>query len=80
MPFAQGAILLAHHEGYFKGTKSLSLGICYKTIRTVGLVGRSGDPGLLFSPAQPWTTQLWDLTGFSYSDLVPCVLSLHKKW
>ncbi|XP_026303325.1 cyclin-F [Piliocolobus tephrosceles] len=28
---------------------------------------------------QPWTTQLWDLTGFSYEDLVPCVLSLHKK-
>ncbi|XP_021787358.1 cyclin-F isoform X2 [Papio anubis] len=28
---------------------------------------------------QPWTTQLWDLTGFSYEDLIPCVLSLHKK-
>lgn len=37
-------------------------------------------PGLLSSPAQPWTTQLWDLTGFSYEDLIPCVLSLHKKW
>lgn len=36
-------------------------------------------PGLLSSPAQPWTTQLWDLTGFSYEDLIPCVLSLHKK-
>jgi hypothetical protein len=33
-----------------------------------------------FSPAQPWTTRMWDLTGFSYEDLMPCVLSLHKKW
>ncbi|KAM4887120.1 LOW QUALITY PROTEIN: cyclin-F-like [Thomomys bottae] len=28
---------------------------------------------------QPWTTHLWDLTGFSLKDLIPCVLSLHKK-
>ncbi|XP_009007181.3 cyclin-F isoform X3 [Callithrix jacchus] len=28
---------------------------------------------------QPWTTQLWDLTGFSSEDLIPCVVSLHKK-
>nr|XP_009007181.2 cyclin-F isoform X3 [Callithrix jacchus] len=28
---------------------------------------------------QPWTTQLWDLTGFSSEDLIPCVLSLHRK-
>lgn len=34
---------------------------------------------LMHGHTQPWTTQLWDLTGFSYSDLTPCVLSLHKK-
>ncbi|XP_004706222.1 cyclin-F [Echinops telfairi] len=28
---------------------------------------------------QAWSRQLWDLTGFSREDLVPCVLSLHKK-
>ncbi|XP_007937860.1 cyclin-F [Orycteropus afer afer] len=28
---------------------------------------------------QAWPPRLWDLTGFSYDDLVPCVLSLHKK-
>ncbi|XP_045726438.2 cyclin-F isoform X1 [Mirounga angustirostris] len=28
---------------------------------------------------QPWTTRLWDLTGFSCEDLIPCVLSLHQK-
>ncbi|XP_032003911.2 cyclin-F-like [Hylobates moloch] len=35
---------------------------------------------LMHGQTQPWTTQLWDLTGFSYEDLIPCVLSLHKKW
>ncbi|XP_030654042.1 cyclin-F isoform X2 [Nomascus leucogenys] len=34
---------------------------------------------LTHGQTQPWTTQLWDLTGFSYEDLIPCVLSLHKK-
>uniref|UniRef100_A0A8C6RIM9 Cyclin-F n=1 Tax=Nannospalax galili TaxID=1026970 RepID=A0A8C6RIM9_NANGA len=34
---------------------------------------------LMHGQTQPWTTQLWDLTGFSYEDLTPCVLSLHKK-
>uniref|UniRef100_A0A8C9K8K5 Cyclin-F n=1 Tax=Panthera tigris altaica TaxID=74533 RepID=A0A8C9K8K5_PANTA len=28
---------------------------------------------------QPWTTRLWDITGFSCEDLIPCVLSLHQK-
>ncbi|ELW67826.1 Cyclin-F, partial [Tupaia chinensis] len=28
---------------------------------------------------QPWSARLWDLTGFCCEDLVPCVLSLHKK-
>ncbi|XP_060028527.1 cyclin-F isoform X2 [Erinaceus europaeus] len=28
---------------------------------------------------QPWTTRLWDFTGFSCEDLTPCVLSLHQK-
>ncbi|XP_032124045.1 cyclin-F isoform X3 [Sapajus apella] len=34
---------------------------------------------LTHGQTQPWTTQLWDLTGFSYEDLIPCILSLHKK-
>ncbi|XP_051037200.1 cyclin-F [Phodopus roborovskii] len=34
---------------------------------------------LMHGQIQPWTTHLWDLTGFSYNDLTPCVLSLHKK-
>ncbi|XP_008564522.1 PREDICTED: cyclin-F [Galeopterus variegatus] len=34
---------------------------------------------LTHGQTQPWTARLWDLTGFSYDDLVPCVLSLHKK-
>uniref|UniRef100_G3TG00 Cyclin-F n=1 Tax=Loxodonta africana TaxID=9785 RepID=G3TG00_LOXAF len=34
---------------------------------------------LIHGQTQAWTPQLWDLTGFSYEDLVPCVLSLHKK-
>ncbi|KAM9209341.1 cyclin-F [Dugong dugon] len=34
---------------------------------------------LTHGQTQAWTPQLWDLTGFSYEDLVPCVLSLHKK-
>ncbi|XP_066545340.1 cyclin-F [Amia ocellicauda] len=29
--------------------------------------------------AQPWTSQLCECTGFSLTDLVPCVLSLHKR-
>lgn len=49
--------------------------------RTTGAVGVKAAPQpLLPSPAQPWTTQLWDLTGFSCEDLIPCVLSLHQKW
>nr|XP_014335431.1 PREDICTED: cyclin-F [Bos mutus] len=34
---------------------------------------------LTHGQTQPWTTQLWDLTGFSCEDLIPCVLSLHQK-
>ncbi|XP_069920209.1 cyclin-F isoform X2 [Oryctolagus cuniculus] len=34
---------------------------------------------LVHGQAQPWPTRLWDFTGFSYEDLMPCVLSLHKK-
>ncbi|XP_020028751.1 cyclin-F isoform X3 [Castor canadensis] len=34
---------------------------------------------LMHGQTQPWTTRMWDLTGFSYEDLMPCVLSLHKK-
>ncbi|XP_013373472.1 PREDICTED: cyclin-F [Chinchilla lanigera] len=34
---------------------------------------------VMHGQTQPWTTQLWDLTGFSCEDLMPCVLSLHKK-
>ncbi|KAM5227339.1 cyclin-F [Ctenodactylus gundi] len=34
---------------------------------------------LTHGDTQPWTAQLWDLTGFSCEDLIPCVLSLHKK-
>nr|XP_020753137.1 cyclin-F isoform X2 [Odocoileus virginianus texanus] len=48
--------------------------------RTTGAVGVKATPRPpLPSPAQPWTTQLWDLTGFSCEDLIPCVLSLHQK-
>lgn len=49
--------------------------------RAIGAVGVKAAPRPpLPSPAQPWTTQLWDLTGFSCEDLIPCVLSLHQKW
>ncbi|XP_036136259.1 cyclin-F isoform X3 [Molossus molossus] len=34
---------------------------------------------LTHGQTQPWTTRLWDLTGFSCEDLIPCVLSLHQK-
>uniref|UniRef100_A0A8D2JST3 Cyclin-F n=1 Tax=Sciurus vulgaris TaxID=55149 RepID=A0A8D2JST3_SCIVU len=34
---------------------------------------------LMHQQTQPWTSQLCDLTGFSFEDLIPCVLSLHKK-
>nr|XP_027796476.1 cyclin-F [Marmota flaviventris] len=34
---------------------------------------------LMHRQTQPWTSQLCDLTGFSFEDLIPCVLSLHKK-
>uniref|UniRef100_A0A452VDI1 Cyclin-F n=1 Tax=Ursus maritimus TaxID=29073 RepID=A0A452VDI1_URSMA len=34
---------------------------------------------LTHGQTQPWTTHLWDLTGFSCEDLIPCVLSLHQK-
>ncbi|XP_004586735.2 cyclin-F [Ochotona princeps] len=34
---------------------------------------------LTHGQTQPWTPRLWDLTGFSHEDLLPCVLSLHKK-
>lgn len=34
---------------------------------------------LMHGQTQPWTTRLWDLTGFSCEDLIPCVLSLHQK-
>ncbi|ELK30079.1 Cyclin-F [Myotis davidii] len=34
---------------------------------------------LTHGQTQPWSTQLWDLTGFSCEDLIPCVLSLHQK-
>ncbi|XP_058142593.1 cyclin-F [Dasypus novemcinctus] len=34
---------------------------------------------LMHGQTQPWSLRLRDLTGFSYEDLVPCVLSLHKK-
>ncbi|XP_045397164.1 cyclin-F isoform X2 [Lemur catta] len=34
---------------------------------------------LTHGQTQPWTPRLWELTGFSHEDLVPCVLSLHKK-
>nr|XP_012599315.1 cyclin-F isoform X1 [Microcebus murinus] len=34
---------------------------------------------LTHGQTQPWTPRLWELTGFSREDLVPCVLSLHKK-
>uniref|UniRef100_A0A8C0LKB9 Cyclin-F n=1 Tax=Canis lupus dingo TaxID=286419 RepID=A0A8C0LKB9_CANLU len=34
---------------------------------------------LTHGQTQPWTTRLWDLTGFSSEDLIPCVLSLHQK-
>lgn len=55
-------------------------GKCYQTSGAVGIVGLCHISRLLSSPVQPWTTYLWDLTGFSYNDLTPCVLSLHKKW
>ncbi|XP_020862531.1 cyclin-F isoform X1 [Phascolarctos cinereus] len=34
---------------------------------------------LMHRQAHPWTSQLWECTGFFYEDLIPCVLSLHKK-
>ncbi|XP_063171155.1 cyclin-F [Candoia aspera] len=34
---------------------------------------------VLHRQARPWTSQLTETTGFSYEELVPCVLSLHKK-
>ncbi|XP_026899337.2 cyclin-F [Acinonyx jubatus] len=34
---------------------------------------------LTHGQTQPWTTRLWDITGFSCEDLIPCVLSLHQK-
>lgn len=34
---------------------------------------------LMHGHTQPWTSQLWDLTGFSCEDLTACVLSLHQK-
>ncbi|XP_006893948.1 PREDICTED: cyclin-F [Elephantulus edwardii] len=34
---------------------------------------------LMHGQTQAWTPRLWDLTGFSHKDLVPCALSLHKK-
>ncbi|XP_028904932.1 cyclin-F [Ornithorhynchus anatinus] len=34
---------------------------------------------LLHRQAHPWTSQLGECTGFSFEDLIPCVLSLHKK-
>ncbi|OXB59274.1 hypothetical protein ASZ78_007795 [Callipepla squamata] len=35
---------------------------------------------ILHGHAHPWTRQLSECTGFSLEDLLPCVLSLHKKW
>uniref|UniRef100_A0A8C6YSD2 Cyclin-F n=1 Tax=Nothoprocta perdicaria TaxID=30464 RepID=A0A8C6YSD2_NOTPE len=34
---------------------------------------------LLHKQAHPWTSQLSECTGFSFEDLLPCVLSLHQK-
>ncbi|XP_029803571.1 cyclin-F [Suricata suricatta] len=34
---------------------------------------------LTHGQTQPWTTRLWDITGFSCEDLTSCVLSLHQK-
>ncbi|NXJ12380.1 CCNF protein, partial [Odontophorus gujanensis] len=34
---------------------------------------------ILHGHAHPWTSQLSECTGFSLEDLLPCVLSLHKK-
>ncbi|XP_026559967.1 cyclin-F [Pseudonaja textilis] len=34
---------------------------------------------VLHRQAHPWTSQLTENTGFSLEELVPCVLSLHKK-
>ncbi|KAM6155646.1 cyclin-F [Rhynchocyon petersi] len=34
---------------------------------------------LMHGQTQAWTPRLWDFTGFSQKDLVPCALSLHKK-
>ncbi|KFO71272.1 Cyclin-F, partial [Cuculus canorus] len=34
---------------------------------------------ILHRQARPWTSQLSEYTGFSFEDLLPCVLSLHQK-
>ncbi|NWS72804.1 CCNF protein, partial [Crotophaga sulcirostris] len=34
---------------------------------------------ILHRQARPWTSQLSECTGFSFEDLLPCVLSLHQK-
>uniref|UniRef100_A0A8D0LB35 Cyclin-F n=1 Tax=Sphenodon punctatus TaxID=8508 RepID=A0A8D0LB35_SPHPU len=34
---------------------------------------------ILHKQARPWTSQLSECTGLSLEDLIPCVLSLHKK-
>ncbi|KFU95233.1 Cyclin-F, partial [Chaetura pelagica] len=34
---------------------------------------------VLHRQAHPWTSQLSECTGFSFEDLLPCVLSLHQK-
>lgn len=73
---------MGSYQSHFKGTATLSSRNLYNIMAEcgVGEVGGGLIPSLLSSPAQPWTSQLCDLTGFSFEDLIPCVLSLHKKW
>ncbi|XP_013918760.1 PREDICTED: cyclin-F [Thamnophis sirtalis] len=69
-------------------TASLYSFICELSLLNTGLCGyspaRLSAAALLLAKvlhrqARPWTSQLTEYTGFSLEELVPCVLSLHKK-